>query len=154
MDLRTVRAFSDELEKISASPALIGAGIGAGIAGLRGGMKEWDSRLDEDRYQITPEQKKELRSRRLARLATGVALGAGAGALAGHFGGKAVRSIADEARAVANHSGQVLDRSIDRLGEHYKAPFQGTQAQALGENLGAGMKRGLKGGFWQLFKRK
>jgi hypothetical protein len=131
-------AFSDELQKIAAHPAVIGAGIGAGITGLSGGMKEWDNRLDEEKHNLSPEQKQKLRDRRQARLATGVGVGTAAGAAVGHYAGKAVKNVANEAKGVAEHGKKLLDSSIDRLGAHYKEPFTHENARRLGEGFKEG----------------
>jgi hypothetical protein len=131
MHPRTVEAFVDEIEKIAASPALIGAGIGAGASGVLGGLKEWDRRLDEDRSNVGPDQSRKLRTKRLKRLAAGMALGAGAGAVGGHYAGKGVKALTGELKGVSEHA-----------------------ANTLSKGFSGGLQEGSKGVFWNMFKRR
>jgi len=121
-------SFSDELEKIAS--AGIGAGIGAGLSALQGGMKEWDRRLDEDKYNLTGEQKAELRKRRTKRLGAGVGIGAGAGAAIGHYTGKAVKGLSNEMKGVSEHA-----------------------ANTLSKGFSGGIREGSKGLAWNVFRR-
>jgi hypothetical protein len=82
------------------------AAVGGGVSLLRDGLNEWDIRHNENRAlkRIAPEhlhaandEVSANRSHRLKRMALNAGLSAGGGALAGHYGQKAVGSMAQHA---------------------------------------------------------
>jgi hypothetical protein len=105
-------SFMDEMEKIAtlnpAGKAL--AALGGGVTLLKGGLKEWDARHEEstklknapaERQESMKRQVSANRNHRLKRLAVNTALSAGTGAVAGHFGQKAVGDLSQHAASKA-----------------------------------------------------
>jgi ElaB/YqjD/DUF883 family membrane-anchored ribosome-binding protein len=79
------------LKKQAASPAAIGAGVGAGLAGSRAVAREFRIRAEEEGKFPDARLKKARRKRLLWHLGS-TATGAAAGAGAGHFGTKAFKA--------------------------------------------------------------
>lgn len=149
MNVVTLTAFDDELEKIAtSSAAAVGAGLGAGLQTLRSGLKEWDRRSHEAKKPQTPEMKADRRHR-AKRIGVNVGLSAAAGGLAAHGGeklyNKALHSAGESAKNVSNHFVEGANRTADRLGGHFQAPFKGENAKDLGKNLGEGLSSKAEG---------
>jgi hypothetical protein len=114
--------------------------LGAGLTLMHGGLKEWDSRAAENRALAkTPADQHEAakqyvdaaRLHRLKRLGVNTALAGGTGALVGHYGGKAVRSLSESA---SKGMAQNLKPALE---------------EALAKGHSRGLQEGSKGVFWK-----
>lgn len=119
--------------------------MGAGVTALHGGLKEWDSRAAENRALAkTPAEHQavarqvvgDARKHRLKRLAVNTALAGGTGAIAGHYGAKAVKSLSETASKGMAHN---LKPALE---------------DALAKGHAKGIQEGSRGGFWRLFQRE
>lgn len=128
-------SFFDEMEKIGASPAAIGAGLGLGSSALRSGMKEWEHRTSD--HKDSPSHKKH----RLARAGVDAALSAAGGATLAHGGAKLYNKGLDaagkKARSVSRHASKLLGKALDTS---LNKRFSGEAAREIGKEIGEGLQ--------------
>ena len=156
-----VNQFSQLASKIMKSPSMttgsigkygsavkaLGA-LGAGTSLLHGGLKEWDTRAAERRalaklpaeqHSLAKQHVDEARMHRLKRMGVNAALAGGTGALAGHYGSKALKGFSETASK--------------GLAEHLKPALE----EALAKGHARGIQEGSQGSFWRAinpFKKK
>lgn len=137
MHIITLTAFEEELEKIAASSATIGAGIGAGLALLHGAAQEIDHRAKEDRElqamapELQPEAARFIQNARRDRAKTVAARTALLGA-AGSALGYGSRKLYKK----------VLNDSVSKFRTGLQTPM-GENAKTIGENIAEGFKSNI-----------
>lgn len=137
---QTLAAFRDELEKISAvSGTVIGSGIGAGLMGLRGALREWDRRLIQAPARSAQERRQRFRESAF-RTAGGALLGGLGGGVVGHFGSKGIQAIKSHATDVSRQTADVLEAGFGRAIKKELVGGLERSSATIGRNVGKAME--------------